>query len=152
MHMVFFSAVDTPLFSETWSPRSSAGYAGTCIFLIILAIIFRILTAVKHRLEAKLLERALKRRYVVVAGKQREADRIRAASRDTDSERGAVSASLGGEKDEFAQSGVLRVNGVEEDVRMVQRTSHSPVQPWRLSVDLPRALMSTVVLGVGYLL
>lgn len=53
-------------------------------------------------------------------------------------------------------TGVLSANGVEEKVRLVQ-----PVdvlagglwsRPWRLSVDLPRALLVTVMVGVGYLL
>lgn len=53
-------------------------------------------------------------------------------------------------------TGVLSAKGVDEKVRLVQ-----PVdaligglwsRPWRISVDLPRALLVTVMVGVVYLL
>lgn len=49
------------------------------------------------------------------------------------------------------KTAVLTANGVEENVVVVQRLSRS-IQPWRFSVDLPRALLVTVLAGVGYLL
>ena len=73
----------------------------------------------------------MQRRYVVVANKTPVSERI---SSDVDS-----------------KTAVLSVNGVEENVKVV----HSPVQhvqPWRLSVDVPRALLVMVIGGVGYLL
>ena len=41
-----------------------------------------------------------------------------------------------------------------EDIRVVESVSDrkGTVQPWRLSVDLPRAGMVTAIMGVGYLL
>lgn len=47
MMMVFFTATNTPLYSSSWMPSSTGAYAGTCIFLIILALIFRGLVAVR---------------------------------------------------------------------------------------------------------
>jgi copper transporter 1 len=49
------------------------------------------------------------------------------------------------------KTAILTANGVEEHVKVIHRPARS-VQPWRFSVDLPRALLVTVMTGVGYLL
>ncbi|KAI1410268.1 hypothetical protein F5Y13DRAFT_168052 [Hypoxylon sp. FL1857] len=54
MVMTFFSSSTTSLFSKSWTPASSAAYAGTCIFLIIFAVIMRIMLALKPILEKTL--------------------------------------------------------------------------------------------------
>lgn len=131
MPMAFFTATNTPLYSEMWTPSSAGAYAGTCIFLIILAIILRALFTAKSFLEARALESALKRRYVVVAGQSTATDK---AMNDANS-----------------MTGILTTNGLQEDVRIVQApTKH--IQPFRFSVDLPRAALMTVAAAVGYLL
>lgn len=131
MAMAFFTATDTPLYSQSWTPASAGAYAGTCIFLIILAITLRALFTAKSYLDAKALESALKRRYVVVADQQMVTDK---AINDANS-----------------VTGILSSNGVEENVRIVSApVKHT--QPWRFSVDLPRAALVTVAAGVGYLL
>ena len=83
-------------------------------------------------MERKWLDAALKRRYVVVAGKQRESERVSQESEG----KGVV---------------LLTERGVEEEVRVV-RSKARAVMPWRWSVDLPRAFMVMVISGVGYLL
>jgi copper transporter 1 len=119
MNMAFFTATNTPLYSMSWTPQNAGQYAGTCIFLIILAITLRAIFTAKSFLDAKALEGALKRRYVVVAGEK------------------TIS--------------ILTSNGVQEDVRIVSApVKHT--QPWRFSVDLPRALLMTIATAVGYLL
>lgn len=130
--MVFTNSHDTPLFSSQWTPSSSGTYAGTCIFLIILAIIGRCLVAFKALMERRWLDAHLNRRYVAIAGKSTEAGRIEA---DPD----AKSASL------------VTAQGVEEKVKVVRKLSHQPL-PWRFSVDLPRAIMYLFITGVSYLL
>lgn len=45
MSMTFFYSLMTPLFSDRWTPATTGQYAGTCIFLIILAVIHRALVA-----------------------------------------------------------------------------------------------------------
>lgn len=45
----------------------------------------------------------------------------------------------------------LSENGVEENV-MVVKTRTMGVRPWRLSVDPVRAVMDTIIAGVGWLL
>lgn len=130
--MVFVASTSTPLYSSDWTPHTTGQYAGTCVFLISLAAFLRGLFAAKHRVEKRWLDEALNRRYIIVAGKTSEADR---AGEDSD----AKTATL------------LTKRGVEETVRVVRRTVREP-QPWRFSVDVPRAAMVTVILGIGYLL
>ncbi|KAF2810208.1 uncharacterized protein BDZ99DRAFT_570809 [Mytilinidion resinicola] len=131
MVMTFFTSSLTPLYSEQWAPKSTGAYAGTCIFLILFAALYRGSFKLLHFLEHKWLESAMKRRYVVVADKTPIAERI---SSDADSKTAVISA-----------------NGVEEHVVIVQSPIQH-VQPWRFSVDLPRALLYTCIAGVGYLL
>ena len=47
MMMTFFTSTETPLYSEKWTPSGAGQYAGTCIFLIVLAFVFRGLLALK---------------------------------------------------------------------------------------------------------
>lgn len=47
MAMVFFQSVTTPLYSIAWTPQGQGSYAGTCIFLIVLALLHRILIALR---------------------------------------------------------------------------------------------------------
>ncbi|CAI7650147.1 unnamed protein product [Penicillium discolor] len=132
MPMVFKNAHDTPLFSNGWTPSSSGSFAGTCIFLIILAIIDRCLIAFKATMERHWLATHLNRRYVTVAGKSSEAGNI-------DSDPDAKLASL------------ITAQGVEESVKVVHNINRGPI-PWRFSVDLPRALLFLCIVGISYLL
>ncbi|KAJ5194350.1 Ctr copper transporter [Penicillium cf. griseofulvum] len=132
MSMVFQNTHDTPLFSNTWTPSSSGSFAGTCIFLIILAIIDRCLIAFKATMERHWLATHLNRRYVTVAGKNTEAGNI---ASDPD----AKFASL------------ITAQGVEKSVKVVHNITHGPI-PWRFSVDLPRALLFLCIVGISYLL
>ncbi|WDK21138.1 ctr copper transporter [Colletotrichum graminicola] len=54
MTMTFFQSVTTPLYSDAWMPGNKGQYAGSCIFLIILGSILRILLALKPVLEERL--------------------------------------------------------------------------------------------------
>ena len=114
-----------------WSPTNVGEYAGTCIFLIILGIIFRGLLAVKAWKEIAWLDAEFNRRYVSVAGKPTKAERISSSS---DSKRM-----------------ILTENGVEEDVMVVKKRSMG-TRPWRITTDPLRAVMDTAIAGVGYLL
>jgi hypothetical protein len=131
MSMEFVNIQTTPLYAAGWTPSSTGGYAGTCIFLNILAILFRSLFAAKHILEARWADQAHQRRFIVVADKQPVSEQYRD---DLDS-----------------KTGVLTANGVEENVKVVHKPTHA-VQPWRASVDVPRAGLVTIISGVGYLL
>ncbi|BCS02872.1 copper transporter family protein [Aspergillus luchuensis] len=132
MSMVFMNAHDTPLFSNQWTPSSSGTYAGTCIFLIVLAIISRCLAAFKALLERRWLDAHVNRRYIAVAGKSTEAGRI-----DADPE--------------SKEASLITAQGVEEKVKVIHKAAREPL-PWRFSTDLPRALLFLVITGVSYLL
>lgn len=131
MPMAFLTATNTPLYSTSWTPQNAGQYAGTCIFLIVLAIALRAIFTAKSFLEVRALESALKRRYIVVAGEKTLSDQ---AANDANS-----------------MTGILTTNGVQEDVRVVTApVKHT--QPFRFSVDLPRAVLMTIAAAVGYLL
>lgn len=132
MESVFFASTSTTLYSSAWKPKSTGAYAGTCIFLIVLAFIFRSLVAGKQLLEHRWMDKELNRRYVSVRGVPTEAQRI-----STDSESKNVT--------------LISERGVEEHVRVVRRHKRN-ITPWRFSIDLPRAAYVTVMTGVGYLL
>ncbi|KAK8216069.1 Ctr copper transporter-like protein [Phyllosticta capitalensis] len=131
MRMTFFASSNTPLYSDQWTPHTVGQYAATCIFLIALAVAWRALFAAKSILEERWLAQALQRRYVVVAGQTPESERIK--------------------QEPSSNPGTLTVNGVEQRVMVTQQQIKGP-QPWRFSVDLPRALLATVIAGVGWLL
>ncbi len=131
MRSEFFTGTNTPLYSASWTPKNAGQYAGTCIFLIILAIVLRALITAKSFLDAKALRNALKRRYIVVAGDKTVNDQAM--------------------NDGCSTSGILTTNGIQEDVRIVSAPVRH-IQPWRFSVDLPRALIMAVAAAVGYLL
>jgi solute carrier family 31 (copper transporter), member 1 len=128
---VFFNAINTPLYSSAWAPSTPGQYAGTCIFLIALAILFRSLLAGRHLLEMRWADQAWKRRYITVAENTPFSERIKS---DINSSRGT-----------------LMTNGVEEHVAILVRQTHGSA-PWRFSVDVPRAALSMVIAGVAYLL
>lgn len=88
--------------------------------------------AFKAAMERKWLAIALDRRYVVVAGKKPES-----AFADADPD--------------TIKTGTLTCQGVDETVRVVRQVT-TETQPWRFSVDLPRAALAFVVTGVSYLL
>lgn len=134
MTMVFQTDTSTPLFSSAWTPASSGSYAGTCIFLVVLAIIGRCLLAFKAIQEARWLDRDAKRRYVVVNNGGSSAPVSERLSADSE-----------------AKLMTLTANGVEENVMVVERRGHEG-RPWRFSVDPLRAVLDTVIVGVGYLL
>lgn len=131
MTMAFFTSTTTSLYSESWTPKNAGQYAGTCIFLIVLAISLHALFTAKSFIEHKAMESTLKRRYVVVAGEKTIADQAM--------------------NDGSSMTAILTTNGVQEDVRVVSApVKHT--QPWRFGVDLPRALLMTIAAAIGYLL
>ena len=111
---------------------ATGAYAGTCIFLIILAVIFRSLFAVKSLLENRWYDKELRRRKIIVRGQSSDPERV-------------------GNSFESKTGTLIVEKGIEEQVRVVRRHERHAT-PWRMSVDLPRAALTTVIAGVGYLL
>ncbi|KAJ5256537.1 ctr copper transporter [Penicillium angulare] len=54
MAMTFFTSYKTPIFADDWTPTSKGTYAGTCIFIIVLALILRVCIAIRPILEGRL--------------------------------------------------------------------------------------------------
>jgi hypothetical protein len=88
--------------------------------------------AFKAGMERRWLGIALDRRYVVVAGKTAE-------------------SALANTDPDTIKTGTLTCQGVDETVRVVRQVA-TETQPWRFSVDLPRAVVALVITGVSYLL
>lgn len=132
MQMVFTNSQSTPLYSTSWTPTSTAQYAGTCLFLILLAMTLRGLLAAKHILEIRWSAQAHDRRYVVVQGRTPESGNI---ENSPDAKDGSL----------------ITAQGVEERVKVV-RSVKQQVIPFRLSVDVPRAGLTFVIVGIAYLL
>ncbi|KAI9682444.1 MAG: hypothetical protein M1829_000236 [Trizodia sp. TS-e1964] len=129
--MVFDSTTTTPLYSLSWTPTSTAAYAGTCVFLALLAVSFRCLITLSALLSRRALDAALNRRYITVAGSSpREKSQPHAEGED---------------------AALLTHRGVDEEVRVV-RARKPPVLPWRWSTDVPRALLVAAIATVGYFL
>ncbi|KAL9045278.1 MAG: hypothetical protein Q9214_001658 [Letrouitia sp. 1 TL-2023] len=124
--MVFTSSTSTPLYSLAWTPDSTGKYAGTCIFLIIFAFIYRALIAQKSVLERRRLEKERTRRVQV---------------RESASTSASASTELDNPDTKRTETAPVNAS--------VQR---SAVRSWRFSVVLPRAAYNTVTTGVGYLL
>jgi len=131
MMMVFYTSTSTPLYSAGWMPSGTGQYAGTCIFLIVLAVIFRGLLSLKSILEMKWLQNEMNRRYVFGSGNVRVDDRT----------------FQGGGMEKT----ILIRNGTDQDAAVVRNGSPG-MRPWRISTDVPRAILDTVIVGVGYLL
>ncbi|GAB0135329.1 hypothetical protein EsDP_00003671 [Epichloe bromicola] len=131
MAMVFQTNKATPLYANSWTPRSAGAYAGTCIFLMVLAVAARLLLAARSIQEARWLDKDLRRRYVAAHGK--------------------IPLSEDMANDPRAKQMTLSANGVEETVFVVAREG-CEVRPWRFSVDPLRAVLDTIIVGVGYLL
>jgi hypothetical protein len=131
MSVIFQTSIATSLYSAAWTPTTPGAYAGTCIFLILLAALLQVLLAARAWQEARWIDKELDRRYVVVQGKAPLSETV--------------------SRDSLSKRMTLTENGVEEDVMVVRRRRHHAM-PWRLSIDPLRALASTVIAAVAYLL
>ena len=129
MSMTFVVSRTTALFSTAWTPSTLGQYVGTCIFLIVLAVTFRCILAYKTSLEHTWKARDRAREIVV------------ATTTTTTTPEEENSSDMSG--------GSLKGTG-HEAAREVVRDG--AVAPWRWSTDLPRAGLTVVVAGVGYLM
>ena len=139
MMMVFQNSMTTPLYSMSWSPVTQGQYAGTCLFLIALAILFRFVIAGKAIQEARWVERELSRRYEILP--------ITPAAQDEKNSEPAAAPQTEGDKATM----LLGADGSPERIIVMQKRKRH-LRPWRLSVDPVRAAVDTVLAGIGYLL
>ncbi|KAK9370357.1 Ctr copper transporter family-domain-containing protein [Lipomyces kononenkoae] len=121
--MSFHTSFTDFLFAQQWTPSSRGQYAGTCIFLIVLAVIYRMIHVLKHRME----------RYYNARARQYS--------------RSMSTASLQTEKDGTFEKSVAGTTA--EPDRPLQFRN---VRPWRVSMDIPLALIQLLLSGAAYLL
>ena len=69
-----FASTSTPLLSADWTPSTTGQYTGTCVFITILAGISRVLLSYRLRQEHRWRHDDLKRRPVIVYGKNEDTD------------------------------------------------------------------------------
>ena len=136
MAMAFHTGITDLLYSESWKPTTTGQYVGTCIFLILLAVVHRFLATFKGIQEAKWHEMERKR-VIVVAGALPGAGN-------------SVNTPLGNNSKVTVEQHNELDTGDEDAVRDKLRSPW--LVPWRFSTELPRAGLGTVVSGVGYLL
>ena len=133
MASVFFTSTTTPLYSNSWSPSTTGQYAGTCIFLILLAIVFRTLFALRAVQERKWQLEESSRQYNIAGVENKEKEE----EKEEDS-RASVSTRT-------SNDGCIKVT-------KVIKKENVGVRPWRTTQDVPRACVDVVIAGVGYLL
>ncbi|KAI1758832.1 Ctr copper transporter family-domain-containing protein [Hypoxylon sp. FL1150] len=66
MAMTFFLSSSTSLFSKAWTPKNTAAYVGTCLFLITLAVAMRVMLALKPILEKLIWNTSVKPEGILV--------------------------------------------------------------------------------------
>lgn len=124
MAMTFFTSSRTPLFSDDWTPKSPGQYVGTCIFIIALSIILRVLLAMRPILEARMWSRT-------------------AAA--------AAAASLKG-SEVLEEEGMLMDGQLGQALVVVGRDARRRWSGWRVGTAASRATCEMAIAGVGYLL
>ncbi|KAM0812074.1 putative Ctr copper transporter family-domain-containing protein [Seiridium cardinale] len=82
MAMVFFQSATTPLYSSAWTPSGQGPYAGTCVFLIVLATIHRIL----HAIKSTVFDGRPQDRHAPLASQNGEVEGVKTAGRQLKSE------------------------------------------------------------------
>ncbi|KAL2833061.1 Ctr copper transporter family-domain-containing protein [Aspergillus pseudoustus] len=125
MSMTFFTSYKTLLFSNSWSPTTQGQYAGTCIFLIALALILRFLIALRPILERRVWNDGPRNRGFV-----------HSAASDTSLE----------------QAGVLPEKPVATGRVTVAQEVRSRWSNWKVNCAGGRATYEVFVAGVAYLL
>ncbi|KAK9312684.1 Ctr copper transporter family-domain-containing protein [Lipomyces starkeyi] len=124
--MSFHTSTSDFLFATAWTPSSTGQYAGICIFLIVLAVIYRFIHVLKHR-----TERYLSARTRVNMGTI--ASTTHQPQTDTD-------------------AGSLEKSAAEATILADRPFQFRNVRPWRVSVDVPLSLIQLVLSTVSYLL
>ncbi|ODQ64924.1 hypothetical protein NADFUDRAFT_83068 [Nadsonia fulvescens var. elongata DSM 6958] len=142
MTMVFHASINDPVLTTQFTPSTAGQYAGALIFVIVLAIIFRGLFVVSSRLKSYYL-RLETTRKVVVANMDYD------NGSHSNEEEGSDSSDLEVEDNEGEEEKIVSASDIATVKQSYVRVG---ARPWRLSVDLPLALVQVSIAGVGYLL
>ncbi|KAG9251871.1 Ctr copper transporter [Emericellopsis atlantica] len=123
MSMTFFLSSRTPLFSTQWTPTTDGQYAGICIFLIVLAVLLRVLLALRRILETQLWRRTAAATSEALAKSDVDDEKIR-----------------------------LLAGQPRQSLAIVKRDVQRKWSGWRVSVATARATYELCIAGIGYLL
>ncbi|KAI6782752.1 putative ctr copper transporter [Emericellopsis cladophorae] len=123
MSMTFFLSSRTPLLSTQWTPATDGQYAGTCIFLLSLAVLLRVLLALRPILETRLWRRTAAAASEAVAQSEVDDEKVR-----------------------------LLAGQPRQSLAIVKRDVQRKWSGWRVSVATARATYELFVAGIGYLL
>ncbi|KIN00004.1 hypothetical protein OIDMADRAFT_126242, partial [Oidiodendron maius Zn] len=113
-----------------WIPVSEGNYSGTCIFLVVLAFIFRALVSLRSVLKRRGLEAGLRSGCTIIS--------------ERPSEKGTNS-------DLQSAKSPLKENVEDENV-IVVCWPVKVVRPWRFTTGGARAVVDVMTVGVVYLL
>ncbi|KAK9327241.1 Ctr copper transporter family-domain-containing protein [Lipomyces starkeyi] len=123
--MSFHTSKSDFLFATGWTPSSTGQYAGICIFLIVLAVIYRFMHVLKHRTE----------RYFSARTRINMGNIATTHHPHTDTDAGS-----------------LEKYAAEATIQAEHPLQFRNVRPWRVSVDVPLSLIQLVLSTVSYLL
>ncbi|KAK9474134.1 Ctr copper transporter family-domain-containing protein [Dipodascopsis tothii] len=129
MSMLFHTSYTESLFASGWTPSTNGKYAGACIFLIVLAVVYRCVHVVKFRTEKYFVRCECRRGGHLAAAR---------SSSDSESEKPVRSRHTG--SGNCCSSAKFSIFDLHD------------VRPWRLSVEVPLALLQVLLSGIGYLL
>jgi len=139
MAMTFVVSTATPLFSAAWTPRTLGQYVGTCVFLIALSFVFRFVLAWKQVLEHRWARAEAARKPVVVVGGGGGGSSEEDLNKEPQKDEKAKPSSDGSSSSGSSSSSSSSSEGWSG-------------RPWRFSTELPRAALTVVSTGLGYLL
>lgn len=140
MPMTFFTSTTTPLYTPAWQPKTSAHYALTCLFLVLLCIVFRALLAARCNLETLL--RALGR-----ARRRPAIERASSFRAEVDEE-----GDVGGDGDGDGDDSLTDEKNQLRDRAHRKGSKKRTCSNGRGSEILLRALLDTLLAVVSYLL
>ncbi|KAK8104588.1 uncharacterized protein PG998_011621 [Apiospora kogelbergensis] len=132
MAMVFFQSATSPLFSKAWTPAGTGSYAGTCIFLVVLAALHRVLIAVRNIVFCDPSVPSL-----------RGHPKLERRSSSMEVQEGAVDPAVVTYRLRYG----LGRDGVMTRIRCALRDN-----PFRIATETARAFSELVTSGIGYLL
>lgn len=167
METTFHTHIATPLYTTAFTPQNAGQYAGALIFLIILGIIFRFLSAAKVQMEHRWREEQAVRKVVISRSSDVDGDGNNKSAGNISpvavSEKGmgtattvtaatsAASSSGASTTSETAVNDGVGASGTGLKTTRKERRK-AGVAPWRWKVDMIRGFLQLCVALVGYLL
>lgn len=133
---LFHTGIQDALFFSRWTPQSSVAYAFTFLFLIALGIASRGLLAYISVRERQVRVKNLAKADIIVHSYSDKDEK----TRDAD-----LTALVKSQARSITNESITsNQEGAGSSMRLIN--------PWRMSVDVPRGLLQFVSSGIGYLL